>query len=136
MDQVASTSRLPSLAPHVFRAYIHLLQFGLLLARRGFPALYEQVRKAQVRRQIRTLQTPERICYAFDLACSLYFKQVPCLQRSAATTALLRRCGFFAQLVIGVQQCPFRAHAWVEIDGRVVNDKPYVASMYQALERC
>src|SRR6267142_2468310 len=28
-------------------------------------------------------------------------------------------------MVIGAQQMPFKAHAWVEVDGRVVNDKPY-----------
>lgn len=135
MDQASSTPRLPSLAAQVFRAYVHLLRFDLLLARRGFPAVYEQVRKSCVRRQSRTFDA-ERICHASDLACVLYFKQVRCLQRSAATAVLLRRSGFPAQLVIGVQPCPFRAHAWVELDGSVVNDKSYVASMYQVLERC
>ena len=136
MYQASSKPRSPSMAVHVFRAYIHLLQFDLLLARRGFPAVHEQVRKSCVRQQSRTLDAAERICHAFDLACVLYFKQVRCLQRSAATAVLLRRAGFSAQLVIGVQPCPFRAHAWVELDGCVVNDKSYVASMYQVLERC
>jgi hypothetical protein len=31
---------------------------------------------------------------------------------------------------------PFQSHAWVEIDGRVVNDKPYVHQMFEILERC
>jgi hypothetical protein len=39
-------------------------------------------------------------------------------------------------MVIGAQQLPFKAHAWVEVDGHVVNDKPYVPEMYAVLERC
>jgi hypothetical protein len=38
-------------------------------------------------------------------------------------------------MVIGAQQMPFRSHAWVEVEGRVVNDKPYTPEMYPVLER-
>ena len=33
-----------------------------------------------------------------------------------------RRNGIAAQLVIGCRPLPFESHAWVEVDGRVVND--------------
>jgi len=59
-----------------------------------------------------------------------------CLQRSAATACLLKRFGVSAQLVIGAQQMPFKAHAWVEVDGVVVNDKPYTSEIYTVLDRC
>jgi hypothetical protein len=39
-------------------------------------------------------------------------------------------------MIIGVQQIPIKAHAWVEVDGRVVNDKPYMSAMYTILDRC
>jgi hypothetical protein len=39
-------------------------------------------------------------------------------------------------MVIGAQQLPFKAHAWVEVDGRVVNDKQHVPEMYAVLNRC
>jgi hypothetical protein len=39
-------------------------------------------------------------------------------------------------MVIGARQIPFKAHAWVEVDGRVVNDKTYAAEIYAVLERC
>jgi hypothetical protein len=71
-----------------------------------------------------------------DLACVFYPKPVRCLQRSAATTLLLRRHGVGAELVIGAQLLPFRSHAWVECGGAVVNDKPYMREMYQVLEHC
>jgi hypothetical protein len=71
-----------------------------------------------------------------DLACVFYFKRVLCLQRSAATTVLLRRHGWNAEMVIGVQLMPFQSHAWVEVQSRVVNDKPYVTEIFQVLDRC
>jgi hypothetical protein len=39
-------------------------------------------------------------------------------------------------MVLGAQLLPFRAHAWVEVDGAVVNDKPYIHEIYQVLDRC
>ena len=59
-----------------------------------------------------------------------------CLQRSATLTCLLRKSGVRAEMVLGVQQLPFRAHAWVEVNGSVVNDKPYVSEIYAVWDRC
>lgn len=71
-----------------------------------------------------------------DLACIWYWKEALCLQRSAATACLLKRCGVPAQMVVGVQRMPFKAHAWVEVDGRIVNDKPYMHELYAVIDRC
>lgn len=49
---------------------------------------------------------------------------VECLTRAAALTGLLRRAGQHARLLIGVQQFPFVAHAWVMANDRVVADEP------------
>jgi hypothetical protein len=78
----------------------------------------------------------ELLCRAMDYACVLYFKQVLCLQRSSATTLLLRRYGWDAEMVIGAQVRPFRSHAWVEVGEAIVGDKPYLLDIYQVLERC
>ena len=78
----------------------------------------------------------ERICAAVDMACIWYWKEVLCLQRSAATACLLKRYGVPAQMMIGAQQTPFKAHAWVEVNGRVVNDKPYMRERYAVLDHC
>jgi hypothetical protein len=71
-----------------------------------------------------------------DLACVLYFKRVFCLQRSSATTILLRRYGWRAEMVTGAQISPFEFHAWTEVNHLIVNDKPYLHEIYQVLERC
>jgi hypothetical protein len=78
----------------------------------------------------------EQVCRAVDFACVLYFKSVLCLQRSAATTILLRHHGFPADLVIGAQIVPFKSHAWVELNNLVINDKSYTPQIYRELERC
>jgi hypothetical protein len=49
---------------------------------------------------------------------------------------LLKQYGAAAEMIIGVQQLPFRSHAWVEVDGRVVSDKPYMREMYAIVEKC
>ena len=67
--------------------------------------------------------------------CGYYPKNVACLQRSAATVWLLRRFGIPADLVIGVSKFPFKSHAWVEVEGRVVNDRQRVREVYATLDR-
>ncbi len=120
----------------VLKAYLKLIQFDLYLARGNFAALYDNVRKYPIGKQAPAPDAAERICAAIDMACIWYWKEALCLQRSAATACLLKKYGVPAQLVIGAQQMPFKAHAWVDVGGRVVNDKPYTPEMYAVLDRC
>ena len=119
----------------VFKAYVKLIHFEVHLARRDFAGLYEKVRTYHVEQAANDSTTVKQICTAVDIACIWYWKEVQCLQRSAAATCLLKRHGVRARLVIGAQQMPFKAHAWVEVDGNVVNDKPYIHEMYAVLDR-
>jgi len=120
----------------VVQAYLNLIHFDLYLARGSFSALYNKVRNFPIGRKPASVNSVERMCSAVDMACIWYWKEALCLQRSAATACLLRRYGVGAELVIGAQQMPFKAHAWVEVDRRVVNDKPYTPEMYAVLDRC
>lgn len=118
------------------RAYLKLIQFDVYLARGSFQALYDKVRCYPVREMAISRDVVEQVCVAVDMACVWYWKQVLCLQRSGATTCLLKQHGVPAQMILGAQQIPFKAHAWVEVDGRVVNDKPYMREMYAVLGSC
>jgi hypothetical protein len=120
----------------VLRAYMLLIHFDVLLIRGNFAALYDSVRRHPCRPRVSDPNSLELVSSAVDLACIWYWKHVLCLQRSAATVCLLRNHGVPAQLVIGAQHMPFQAHAWVEVDGRVVNDKSYTNEMYAVLDRC
>src|SRR5437660_1404969 len=103
------------------RAFITLIFFEFYLARKNFGALYNKVRNFPLEKvRGASPDAVERICLAVDAACIWYPKQVLCLQRSAATTCLLRRHGIHAKMVIAAKQMPLHAHAWVEVDARAV----------------
>lgn len=120
----------------IVESWLLLLYFDLLMHFRGFQRIHLAVREQKLRLEAKVQESDRELAHAVDLACVFYFKHVLCLQRSAATTVLLRRHGLKAKMVIGAQLLPFQSHAWVEIDGRVVNDKPYMAEIFQLLESC
>lgn len=59
-----------------------------------------------------------------------------CLPRSLVLWHLLRRRGAPAQLRIGVTKEgeQLSAHAWVENEGQVINDRPDIAQRYAPIE--
>jgi len=128
--------RLPARLLLVLEAYLSLIRFDLYLAREDFQSLYNKVRNYPISNKTVSPDAVEQICSALNIACIWYCKEVLCLQRSAASTCLLRKYGVSAHLVIGAQQMPFKAHAWVEVDGRVVNDKHYIQELYARLDQC
>jgi hypothetical protein len=118
------------------RAYWKLLYFEFYILCRNFSGLHSKVRHFPLRDIAPSPGTIEAVSAAVDMACVWYWKEVLCLQRSAVTACLLKQCGVRAEMVIGAQQMPFKAHAWVEVAGRVVNDKPYAPETYVILDRC
>ena len=120
----------------IVRAYLELFSLEYFLLRKDFASIYDKVRNIPVCSRSHPATIAVKVCDAVDTAAALYFKQALCLQRSAAGASLLKKYGFAAELVIGVQQLPFLAHAWVEVDGLVVNDKQYVPEIYSVLTRC
>jgi hypothetical protein len=54
-----------------------------------------------------------------------------CLERSVALLWMASRRGLAAHLRIGVLPRPFNAHAWVEIDGRPVNENPEYIELFR-----
>jgi hypothetical protein len=122
----------------ICQTYLLLLRFELPLYRGDLRSIHDTVR-ARATRPLAKQQPPSlatKLCHAVDLACVFYPKRVLCLQRSATTVLLLRHCGVDAELVIGAQILPYRSHAWVERDGIVLNDKPYMREIYRVLEQC
>src|ERR1700743_1172266 len=120
----------------ILRSWIWIFYFDYLMLVRGCDAVDAAVRGQRSASLHSPISDHAAICHAVDLACVFYFKPVLCLQRSAATIVLLRRRGWHAEMVIGAQLLPFQSHAWVEIQGNVVNDKPYINQIFQVLDRC
>jgi hypothetical protein len=87
-----------------------------VLARGTRPAGYAQV--ARARRSVVSVST----------RCA----GLGCLQRSVATALLCRARGTWADWCTGFRTEPFAAHAWVEVDGRPV-DEPGEMSVFRTV---
>jgi hypothetical protein len=120
----------------VLESLLLLLYVEFIMRFRSFSVLHQSLRSQKVTKREAIPPSAGELCHAIDLACVFYFKKVMCLQRSSATTILLRRHGVAAEMVIGAQMLPFRSHSWVEVDGVVANDKVYIPEIYVQLERC
>jgi hypothetical protein len=116
-----------SFALLVATAVFELARYDLIQAVHGFQGMIEGLTIPRPAILERTADPTPDICRAIALAISLYWKPVRCLQRSVCLVRLLRTHGVPARLVIGYRPAPFLSHAWVEVEGRVVND----SSVYQ-----
>lgn len=70
-------------------------------------------------------------------ACSRYVPFASCLTQALATRTLLQMRGQHSQLKIGVKKdenAKFVAHAWIEIDGRIIIGKHSRHQQYVVLE--
>lgn len=115
-------------------AFWRLLFYDALCWMR-FAKAYQFVRRCK--RASRTPQSNEveRVVWAVEEACVWYYKRAFCLQRSAVCTWMLRRRGISAQLVVGFRPVPIDSHAWVEVEGKVVNDRPQYQKFFRVLDR-
>jgi len=118
-------------------AMLALIGTDLTLKIAGFPLLYRMIKRWPTRRLFALRKSSSsRICASVNAACRYYLKRTLCLQRSAITTCLLRLAGVPAQMVIAARIMPFQGHAWVEVNGKVINDRQRVQEFYSVLERC
>ena len=112
------TARYASL---VFRALCEITRYELIVSLRGIGCILRQLRQQRVSQKPCTEALQRAICEAVLLATCFYWKPVLCLQRSVCTVRLLRKFGIDARLAIGYRPSPFFSHAWVEVNGRVVD---------------
>jgi hypothetical protein len=108
----------------VMRALYELARYDILRSVFRVHGIAQQLPKSSVRAARASGACDAAIADAVLLATCLYWKPVLCLQRSVCLVRLLRAHGVSARFVIGYRPVPFLSHAWVEVDGRVVNDSP------------
>jgi hypothetical protein len=128
-----ATLRALRLARLTVQAWIGLAAFDLARPA-GFARLCAWLRRCRSASR-RTVVDPQDIVWSVEEACVWYVKRAACLQRSVVATRLLRRYGFAAEMVIGCRPLPFESHAWVELDGRVINDLPQYQRVFTVLHR-
>jgi len=123
-----------------FRLLLLLPAFGAALRLGGFRRAYgaaEWLSTRSVRRSAHGSRTPQQIT---DLVVHVNRHVLPyqskCLLESLALWYLLRRRGYDAALYLGARTLlgPFEAHAWVELDGEVLNDAPNIRDVYEPFE--
>jgi hypothetical protein len=105
----------------VVRALYELGRYEGMMRLRGFACIQWQLSRQTIAVKPCSRELERTICDAILLATCLYWKPVLCLQRSVCLVRLLRENGIAARLMIGYRPSPFLSHAWVEVDGRVVN---------------
>ncbi|MGH7472009.1 MAG: lasso peptide biosynthesis B2 protein [Longimicrobiales bacterium] len=76
----------------------------------------------------------QAVCRRVAMAGVFYPGRARCLEQSLALFVLLRRRGVAAQLRLGVQPYPFNAHAWVELDGTALNERPETIRQFVPLQ--
>jgi hypothetical protein len=107
----------------VMRAFTDLVFYDLAARFAGFPAIRAFVKRTRRKNRFADANLIRAVCGAVDIASCFYFRRVLCMHRSFVAVRLLRKSGVNAELVIASRPIPFVSHAWVEVDGRVVNDK-------------
>lgn len=118
------------------RALWALIAYDLQIRILGFRGVYASVTRACPRSSLPPDgELTARVVAAVSTVSNLYWHRVRCLQRSVATTRVLRSLGVPAQLIIGYRSQPFLFHAWVEVGGRVVNDSQALPLQLTELDR-
>ncbi len=108
----------------VFAVLWELVRYEFLFRIGGFQGIRRTLQKPLPSGFPASGVSEAEVCRAVEWALCLYWKPVLCLQRSVATARLLRKQRLDAKVVVGCRPDPFFSHAWVEIDGRIVNDSP------------
>jgi hypothetical protein len=118
----------------VCHAFLFLAAFDLALSIGSLKTLCLRVRRWPLRQPRRgDAEMIGRICTAVERACVWYPKKAVCLQRSAVTVCLLKSVGIDARMIVGARVMPMLSHAWVEVNGEVVNDYLKVTTVYQSV---
>jgi hypothetical protein len=117
----------------VLQALYEIVRYDAVLCLRGSGRTLQQVSRQSIAAKPPSRELEQAICEAVLLATCLYWKPVLCLQRSVCTARLLRKHGLSARMVIGYRPAPFFAHAWVEVEGRVVYGSPAYQKRLQPL---
>jgi len=128
--------------PHRFvllgEALWELFRYDVETVLFGFDKVYRTLSESEWRKEHAACNHKddlEQIVRVASIAVSLYWKPAKCLQASIAVARQLRKHGIPCQLVIGYRPAPFFGHAWVEVDGKIVNDYQGFARHLQVLAK-
>ena len=126
--------------PDICMAYWHLLAAGwmLFVRRTAIETWLEHWNGRLVRRPVSPQENREAMRAArwSNTAARYPFPWARCLQRSVALCMWLEKKGLAPELRVGVRKDrgTVAAHAWVEFNGRVLNDGQHVKTVFGAFD--
>lgn len=114
----------------ITKAFCLLIKIHWLMKRRGIGGILYHIEKlSKKKKSIPSELEIQKLANAIDAASLIYPKKTYCLAWAATFVIIARKKGWDSNLVIGIQSHPFYAHAWVEIDGKVIHDDPTIAEV-------
>lgn len=127
----------------LFQALVLLPIIHLLLKSMGYARLIRTIEKRiPISEKTELATSGKQLNYAQEAARMISIAayhgpyQASCLRRSLALIILLRRQGIEGKLCFGarLQNHGLEAHAWVEMGGVVINDRPDIRQHYKPLD--
>lgn len=116
----------PATAIGVASALVRQMRAAALLRREPLHAILGRLARRKERLAAARQSPPSaklmRILSAHGRSNALLSAHDRCLAKSIALMEALLRQGYPGELVLGVQDRPFAAHFWVQMDGMVLND--------------
>lgn len=108
----------------VIRALLSLVKVNFYIKFLGFYKAILLIKRACKKREYIIPSEAElnQLASAVNKACLLYPSRTKCLEWAMSYVLLSLKKGWKCNLEIGVQNYPFKAHAWVECNGKVVMD--------------
>lgn len=124
----------------LIRAWIELLKTDLLLRTRPFPELQQRVIRTLQKKQPENTHADWGVISRYrrmvHCASRNHLYPMTCLRQALALQMLLAQAGIAAQLRIGARSADRQiwAHAWVEVDGRPVENQRGETQAFAILE--
>ena len=109
----------------VWEAYCALIKVYFTLKIFGFYGLIKSIQKKKrtefIKKNTKSFNT---LATALNKACFYFPVRTKCLEWSAALTLMGLKKKWECNMEIGIQKVPFKAHAWVKANDKVIADTP------------
>jgi len=108
----------------IIQCYFYLIKVFFILKFKGFFKLINYLQKKAKNGWAIQAKQMDKLIISLNKACAFFPVKVKCLEWSTTLALLAYKKQLKCFLNIGVQNYPFRAHAWVEFNKKVVCDYP------------
>lgn len=110
---------------NVVIALYYLTYIHFLVKFKGFKALITIIKKHKpIKYILPSAREIENLQNCLNKACKIFPIKTKCLEWAATLCLMFLKRDWYSNIVIGVQNYPFMAHAWVEVDNTIIGDDP------------